>query len=105
MKTLIVLLMIVRLTGNVSIDGVKATLETPVTLDSYIETGINSKMVLDNGIIVGSLKKGKVKDFRKNVTPVGAVAGTVVADVNKSKTTSTSSSRASEAKEDLDWEE
>lgn len=101
MKTLIVLLMIVRLTGNVSIDGVKATLETPVTLDSYIETGINSKMVLDNGIIVGSLKKGKVKDFRKNVTPVGTVA----ADVTKSKTTSTSSSRASEAKEDLEWSE
>jgi hypothetical protein len=65
--------MIVRLTGNVSIDGVKATLETPVTLDSYIETGINSKMVLDNGIIIGSLKKGKVKDFRKNVVPVGTV--------------------------------
>lgn len=105
MKTLIVLLMIVRLTGNVSIDGVKATLETPVTLDSYIETGINSKMVLDNGIIVGSLKKGKIKDFRKNVVPVGTVAGTVAADVNKSKTTSTSSSRASEAKEDLEWSE
>ena len=101
MKTLIVLLMIVRLTGNVSIDGVKATLETPVTLDSYIETGINSKLVLDNGIIVGSLKKGKVKDFRKNVAP----AGTVAKDVTKSRTTSTSSSRASEAKEDLDWEE
>lgn len=102
MKTLIVLLMIVRLTGNVSIDGVKATLETPVTLDSYIETGINSKIVLDNGIIIGSLKKGKVKDFRKNVAPVGTV---VAADVNKSKTTSTSSSRASEAKEDLEWSE
>lgn len=106
MKTLIVLLMIVRLTGNVSIDGVKATLETPVTLDSYIETGINSKLVLDNGIIIGSLKKGKVKDFRKNVAPVGTVpVGTVAADVTKSKTTSTSSSRASEVKEDLDWEE
>lgn len=102
MKTLIVLLMIVRLTGNVSIDGVKATLETPVTLDSYIETGINSKLVLDNGIIVGSLKKGKIKDFRKNVAPVGTV---VAADVTKSKTTSTSSSRASEAKEDLEWSE
>lgn len=101
MKTLIVLLMIVRLTGNVSIDGVKATLETPVTLDSYIETGINSKMVLDNGIIVGSLKKGKIKDFRKNV----ALVGTVAADVTKSKATSTSSSRASEAKEDLEWSE
>lgn len=101
MKTLIVLLMIVRLTGNVSIDGVKATLETPVTLDSYIETGINSKMVLDNGIIIGSLKKGKIKDFRKTATPVGTVA----ADVTKSKTTSTSSSRASEAKEDLEWSE
>ena len=93
--------MIVRLTGNVSIDGVKATLETPVTLDSYIETGINSKMVLDNGIIVGSLKKGKIKDFRKNV----ALVGTVAADVTKSKATSTSSSRASEAKEDLEWSE
>lgn len=102
MKTLIVLLMIVRLTGNVSIDGVKATLETPVTLESYIETGINSKIVLDNGIIIGSLKKGKIKDFRKNVAPVGTV---VAADVNKSKTTSTSSSRASEAKEDLEWSE
>lgn len=102
MKTLIVLLMIVRLTGNVSIDGVKATLETPVTLDSYIETGINSKLVLDNGIIVGSLKKGKIKDFRKNVTPV---AGTVAKDVTKSKATSTSSSRASEAKEDIEWSE
>ena len=101
MKTLIVLLMIVRLTGNVSIDGVKATLETPVTLDSYIETGINSKMVLDNGIIVGSLKKGKIKDFRKNVAPVGTVAK----DVTKSKTTSTSSSRASEAREDIEWSE
>lgn len=101
MKTLIVLLMIVRLTGNVSIDGVKATLETSVTLDSYIETGINSKVVLDNGIIIGSLKKGKVKDFRKNVTPVGTVA----ADVTKSKATSTSSSRASDSKEDLEWSE
>lgn len=101
MKTLIVLLMIVRLTGNVSIDGVKATLETPVTLDSYIETGINSKLVLDNGIIVGSLKKGKIKDFRKNV----ALVGTVAADVTKSKATSTSSSRASEAKEDIEWSE
>lgn len=101
MKTLIVLLMIVRLTGNVSIDGVKATLETPVTLDSYIETGVNSKLVLDNGIIISSLKKGKIKDFRKNVTPVGTVAS----DVTKSKTTSTSSSRAAEAKEDLEWSE
>lgn len=105
MKTLIVLLMIVRLTGNVSIDGVKATLETPVTLDSYIETGINSKMVLDNGIIIGSLKKGKVKDFRKNVTAVAAPVGTVAKDVTKSRTTSTSSSRASEAKEDIEWSE
>ena len=94
--------MIVRLTGNVSIDGVKATLETPVTLDSYIETGINSKIVLDNGIIVGSLKKGKIKDFRKNVAPVGTV---VAKDVDRSSTKSTSSSRASDSKEDLEWSE
>ena len=102
MKTQIVLLMIVRLTGNVSIDGVKATLETPVTLDSYIETGVNSKIVLDNGIIVGSLKKGKIKDFRKGVAPA---VGTVGKDVNRSNTKSTSSSRASDSKEDLEWSE
>ena len=94
--------MIVRLTGNVSIDGVKATLETPVTLESYVETGVNSKIVLDNGITVGSLKKGKIKDFRKNVAPV---AGTVAKDVSRSNTKSTSSSRASDSKEDLEWSE
>lgn len=106
MKALIILLTIVSLNGNVKVDGVKATTETPITLDSYVETGLNSKLILDNGLILGPMKKGLVSTFvdrhitnRKNENKIAEDYG-----VTK-KAVITSSSRASDAKDDLDWEE
>lgn len=79
---------------------------------TFINVSLNSKLVLEmdgqeytvNTPAKGTLDKiatSSVKGLKKG----GAVAGNVKGDTGTGKAVSTASSRASEAKEDVEWDE
>lgn len=79
---------------------------------TIINVGLNSKLVLEmdeqeytvNTPAKGTLEKiatSSVKGLKKG----GAVTGNVKGDTGTGKAVSTASSRASEAKEDVEWDE
>lgn len=83
---------------------------------TVINTGLNSKLVLKNGDLTVTFKpmqKGTVDKLvaSNNAGKNGVKKGAAVSKSNVDQTTGskkavqTASSRASEAKEDLDWEE
>ena len=83
--------------------------------DAVINTGINSSITFDyegKTVSVKALKQGKIADFantdKKSGVKLGSRVkpGEIAADSEKAaKSTITASSRASEAKDDVEWDE
>lgn len=97
--------------------GVKKAVKVGQTLSAstFVDVGLNSVLVLDldgEEITLKTPKKGaldKIAPARTTSTgglkSGGLRASTVAKDTGVSKSVSTASSRASEAKEDVEWDE
>lgn len=103
--------------GNVKYEaeaGVKKAVKVGQVLSAttFIDVGLNSTLVLEmdgEEITVKAMTKGALDKVAvssaKGLKKGGSVAGNVKGDSGTGKSVSTASSRASEAKEDVDWDE
>lgn len=94
--------------------GVKKVVKVGQTLSAttIIDVGLNSTLVLEmdgEEFTVKAMSKGALDKVAignsKGLKKGGAVAGGVKGDGGAGKSVSTASSRASEAKEDVEWDE
>ena len=105
--------------GNVKYEaeaGIKKAVKVGQTLSAstFVDVGLNSVLVLEldgEEITVKAMTKGALDKVASAKTSTGVLrsggarAGTVAKDSGVSRSVSTASSRASEAKEDVDWDE
>lgn len=105
--------------GNVKYEaeaGIKKAVKVGQTLSAstFVDVGLNSSLVLEmdgEEFIVNPFSKGALDKVASAKTSTGGLksgglrASTVAKDTGVSKSVSTASSRASEAKEDVDWDE
>ena len=93
------------------------TMDSALTEMSLINTGLNSTLTLlldGKEIVIKAMQRGTVKDLSKKMKSSGGgitlggslTSGTLNTETGQDRTNiSTASTRASDAKEDLDWED